>query len=89
MKKAVFGVLTCSAMIFGTKELVKNNEANLGYLAVAAFTSNGAATSAGAGAGGAAGWLGAIALGKWIGGTAGAVVGGPVGIIIGSAAGAA
>ncbi len=37
---------------------------------------------------GAAGWLGAVALGARIGGTAGGIIGGPVGIIAGAAGGA-
>ena len=89
MKKAVLGVLTCSAMIFGTKELITSNEANVGYLLVSQVTKNGALQNAGSAAGSAAGWLGAVALGKYVGGAAGAIIGGPVGIIVGAAAGAA
>lgn len=89
MKKLILNVLACMSFIIGIKQLAQHKEINAGYYIVSTLTANGTAQNFGAGAGGAAGWFGAQALGRIIGGTVGACIGGPAGIILGAGIGAA
>lgn len=89
MKKIILNVFACITFVVGIKQLAKSKEINAGYYLASSLTSNGGAQNFGAGAGGAAGWLGAQALGRVIGGTVGACIGGPFGVILGAGIGAA
>lgn len=91
MKKsnAIFGLILSAGFVLFASSVSKNISANAGYLIAAHFSDHGAVQNFGAGAGGAAGWLGATWAGAKIGGQLGSVVGGPVGIILGAGLGAA
>jgi hypothetical protein len=89
MKKIILNIFACLTLIFGVKRLTNSKEINVGYWAASTLTKNGIIQNGAASAGGAAGWLGAQALGRFIGGAAGSIVGGPFGIIIGAGIGAA
>lgn len=89
MKKIILNVFACISFVVGIKQIAQSKEINAGYYLASTITSNGAAQNFGAGAGGAAGWLGAQALGRIIGGTVGACIGGPAGVILGAGLGAA
>jgi len=89
MKKVILNIFACLSFIVGVKHLSNSKDINVGYWAASTLTNNGYIQNGSAGAGGAAGWLGAQALGRVIGGAAGSIVGGPVGVIIGAGIGAA
>ncbi len=89
MKKIILNVFVCMSFVVGLKQLAQSKEINAGYYLASTITSNGAAQNFGAGAGGAAGWLSAQALGRVVGGAVGACIGGPFGIILGAGIGAA
>lgn len=89
MKKIILNVFACITFVVGIKQLAQSKEINAGYYLASAVTSNGGGQNFGSGAGGAAGWLCAKALGRVIGGTVGACIGGPFGVILGAGIGAA
>lgn len=87
-RKAIFGFLLCTGMLFCASPISKNTTAQAGY-ALAKWAGSGDVVQNGAaGAGGAAGGLAASWAGAKIGGKVGAVVGGPVGIVVGAGLGA-
>lgn len=88
MKKVLLGILTCTTMILGTKGILRNKSANVGYVVASYVTTNGAAQATVAGAVSAVGPIASARLGAQVGVRVGVIAAGPWGMLIGGAVGA-